>query len=832
MIRIGFLVYSYAYGGSETELNLLIENIDKEKFSVSGIAPFKVKDKLLDHYPDVPVYCTENNFKDHRSIFYVDFKDAVAELCKNSDIIISWGLYDMYQYIPESYKGQIVLNSKDSGEWIEKILRQNVLLTKHYTANSSLSKTAFPKVYQDQVEIIHNGFVSKNPTLSKQEQKTLWGLNEKKIMGFMGRIVFNKGIRKIADTLSIMPDDWHAVFAGTSIGDDSEYFKQYCEQKIPGRYLILPWQDKPENVLNAFDLLIQPSEHEGFSNTLGEAWTLGIPTVYNKSSNVPQEFYGLGIELDPKDEPEKIKNLILNQDPILTIKAKKVISEFTIEKNIKKWETYLTKVNSYNKIRVMVVLSNVMETGVYTWIKSIMEESSSIDWCCLVFNRNSSTSDESLKELAKYSPVFDLGYKNFIKQWIVDGKETNLAVYHEENGMIDFRTEDDKEFTIEKSRVTIKPHDLHVYESAKNKLQSAIQYSKPDVIVTFGIESLSYILPKTSAKLISVSHLAAEAEFEQSAKLLMKYVSKRSTYNVGVSNIATNTHPKDNKNRTIYNGVKFERLNKNHSKEKLGFCPQEITIGFVGRLEKTKNPLPLAGAINLLPKHYRAAFIGKEGNVSTTSLKQISKKIIYFPHQPDINRFWNALDALVVTSTAEAFGLNIAEAWAAGIPVISTEVGIIKEIKELYGKDLAIVLPPNPNEYTLKNAIEKALSDPQYKQTVKICQELHNQYFNSKRMANEWELLIKSCRDDITFEQPQIPQSIVDLILSAPDLERIPQSEEKSKISQFIQYEKELESQQGCGCGRSPIAVQSSGKVEQYRDAIQQIKAKKKKKLL
>jgi len=824
MIRIGFLVYSYAYGGSETELNLLIENIDKENFSISGIAPLKIKDKLMDHYPDIPIYCTENEFKDHRSIFYVEFKDAVEALCKKSDIIISWGLYDMYKYIPESFKGQLVLNSKDSGEWIEKILRQNVLLTKHYTANSSLSKTAFPKVYQDKVEIIHNGFQPKSPTLSKQEQKTIWGLQNKKIIGFMGRLVFNKGIKKVADILSLMPDDWNVVFAGISKGDDSEYFKQYCEQKIPGRYLILPWQKNPENTLNAYDILIQPSEHEGFSNTLGEAWMLGIPTAYNKTTNIPEELSGLGIELNQKDTPEDIKQAILIQNKLLISKAKKTIENFTVEKNIKKWESYLTKIHSYNKTRVMVILSNIMETGVQIWLKTLMEECQSIDWCCLVYNRNSFTNDEMLKSLAKHSPVYDLGYKNFIKKWIVDGKSINLSVLHENEDTIDFKTSEGKEITIEKSRVTIQKEDIHVYDVAKEKLKSAIEYSKPEVIVAFGIESLGYILPKTSAKIISVSHLAAENSFKESTNLLMKYISKKSTYNIGVSNISMNSHPQETKNRTIYNGVKFEKQNKNHCRKQLGLNPEDVIIGFIGRLEKTKNPLPLAGAINLLPINYKAIFVGKEADVLSQSLKEISKKTIYFPHQINVNPFWNALDALVVTSNAEAFGLNIVEAWAAGIPVVSTEVGIIKEIKTLYNKDLAIVLPPDPSEYTVKKAIEKALSDPIYKQTIKICQELYKQYFNAKRMTNEWEFLFSSCKNNIPFEQNLIPQPIIDLILSAPDLERLPQSKETSKIKQFIQYEKQIESQ---GCGVCGSKRQSSNKIEQFRDAIKKIKKKK-----
>lgn len=291
-----------------------------------------------------------------------------------------------------------------------------------------------------------------------------------------------------------------------------------------------------------------------------------------------------------------------------------------------------------------------------------------------------------------------------------------------------------------------------------------------------------------------------------------------------------NSHPKEDKNRTIYNGVKFEKQNKNDSKKQLGLNPEDIIIGFVGRLEKNKNPLPLAGAVNLLPKKYKAIFVGREGDVLSQSLKQISKKIIYFPHQQNINPFWNALDALVVTSNAEAFGLNIVEAWAAGIPVLSTNVGIIKELSTLYGKDLAIVLPNDPSEYTVKNAIEKAFTDKEYQKTIKICQDLYKEYFHSKRMSQDWEELFAACKNDSNYNQKTIPENVINLILSAPDLTRIQQSTEESKIKQFIQIESQMEAQKGCGCGGKQ--TQPSNKIEQYRDSIKEIKNKKLKKLL
>ncbi len=107
-----------------------------------------------------------------------------------------------------------------------------------------------------------------------------------------------------------------------------------------------------------------------------------------------------------------------------------------------------------------------------------------------------------------------------------------------------------------------------------------------------------------------------------------------------------------------------------------------------------KNPYGIVDAVSLLhEKGYRTFELVIVSDESVDDLKAyieskgLSKHIRFFgPCQPEeLPPFYRASDAFILNSDYESFSIVVAEAWACGIPVISTSVGIADDLPSALG---------------------------------------------------------------------------------------------------------------------------------------------------
>ncbi len=114
-------------------------------------------------------------------------------------------------------------------------------------------------------------------------------------------------------------------------------------------------------------------------------------------------------------------------------------------------------------------------------------------------------------------------------------------------------------------------------------------------------------------------------------------------------------------------------------RKELGYSANDFVYGFVGRITKDKGINELIEAFSKLKNNVKLLIIGSPEGVDTLNPKlwnwaNNSSNVIIHDTVTDIERYFAAMDVLVLPSYREGFGNVIIEAEAMGIPVVVTAI--------------------------------------------------------------------------------------------------------------------------------------------------------------
>ena len=158
-------------------------------------------------------------------------------------------------------------------------------------------------------------------------------------------------------------------------------------------------------------------------------------------------------------------------------------------------------------------------------------------------------------------------------------------------------------------------------------------------------------------------------------------------------------------------------------REELGLPPDCRIALFVGRLLASKGVDTAIDALGPLlgPENLALVYVGEWGYVPDSltreeqALKQVigsaieangwSSRVCFLGRRCDVPRLMASSDVLIHPSHTEGFGLVLAEALAAGLPVVASHVDGIPEVLE--GTDSIQIPPDDPN--ALRDAVLRTL---------------------------------------------------------------------------------------------------------------------------
>ncbi len=158
---------------------------------------------------------------------------------------------------------------------------------------------------------------------------------------------------------------------------------------------------------------------------------------------------------------------------------------------------------------------------------------------------------------------------------------------------------------------------------------------------------------------------------------------------------------------------------QNEARKSLDLPENKTIIGLIGRFDPQKGQALLLEALsNCADRDVCVCLLGEptrdEGmeyfqKIETTiEQNQLQNRVFIRPFRDDIATFYKAIDAFVMASKAETFGMVTIEAMASGIPTIGSNAGGTPEILE-YGK-LGFLFEPL-NATSLANSMDNFLNN-------------------------------------------------------------------------------------------------------------------------
>lgn len=219
-----------------------------------------------------------------------------------------------------------------------------------------------------------------------------------------------------------------------------------------------------------------------------------------------------------------------------------------------------------------------------------------------------------------------------------------------------------------------------------------------DVLLTWGVKDLS-ILDGFNKPVILISHGGCDWTAG-----ILNAAARRATHFAAVSRAAARAFPRSVQSRVYLQpaGIELARIaptrDRDFARHLIGVNPEHKLVGYIGRFSPEKNHYRAAEIVGQLGAPYVAVMHGGavvgETEVRATARKLANGRVLF------LDRSWNTgdvlagLDCLIQASPSEGGPLVALEAWLTGLPMISTDVGIIHDDRK-HIADITRVLPVN-----------------------------------------------------------------------------------------------------------------------------------------
>jgi len=273
------------------------------------------------------------------------------------------------------------------------------------------------------------------------------------------------------------------------------------------------------------------------------------------------------------------------------------------------------------------------------------------------------------------------------------------------------------------------------------QLRDTIRALRPSVLHTHHIGALWYVgKARAGVRVVHTEHtdsIAIERRLSRKvrlyllSKLAARYASTFCCVSDSIAEAVIRRRIASRKaTAVVVNGIDIARYQQTRSvtrsavRAELGILADALVIGTVGRLNEVKRQdLLLRSAASLMTDlpHVHLLLVGD--GPERQRLEQLARelrsepRITFAGYQASPERYLAAMDVFALSSRLEGLPLSLLEAWATGLPVVSTAVGGIPSV--VTDRSSGLLVPADDHD-ALANALRQVLNDDALAETLAV----------------------------------------------------------------------------------------------------------------
>lgn len=247
---------------------------------------------------------------------YVEGRDAIAKLCKEADVVITWGIDALTSLLPSPRPKVIAVHHGDrNAGWIGETVWQAEV--DEFVCVNRAAADYIRSVRKLPVHWIPNAI-----DLSRIKPTRRVDTEGKRIVLFGHRMSEEKRPELAVEIAKLLPDGWLMVMAGDGPRRPAD---------IPGNVRMVGQVPTLANWLAVADCFLSLSTFEGFGLSMAEAHAAGVPIVATPVGVAPQIAATiLPIEASPYEWANSIVSCVLNGE-------QNAEADFSVESHVAQW---------------------------------------------------------------------------------------------------------------------------------------------------------------------------------------------------------------------------------------------------------------------------------------------------------------------------------------------------------------------------------------------------------------------------------------------------------------------------------------------------------------
>lgn len=366
-IKLVLAIRSLNVGGAERQFIELIKNINKDKFEVHVCTMYGgVQENVVKSIKNIKYFNLDKKGRYDIFKFYSSYKKLLKTI--NPDVIYSFKEeMNIFSYFCKLQKTKSIWGFRASNMdlsqygklsqllfWLQKKFSSKVDMI---IANSNAS-IIYHKNHgfdMSNSEVIPNGIDINKFKITHEDRnffRSEYKLKDSDIaIGIVSRIDYMKGYIIFTKAVKKLMEEFDNIYI-FSVGGGDEKIKKECEEILGefnnDRFKWLGNQSNVEKLYSGFDISSSSSFGEGFSNSIAEAMSCGIPCVVTDVGDSAYIVYKYGIVVESNNVEslyDGLKIMIQSDYKELGILSRKRIEEnFSTEKMVSRTENLIIEI--------------------------------------------------------------------------------------------------------------------------------------------------------------------------------------------------------------------------------------------------------------------------------------------------------------------------------------------------------------------------------------------------------------------------------------------------------------------------------------------------------